>query len=130
MENSQSATTSVAKLKCDHCSKTFGQRKNLNQHIARVHLAQRYKCNVCDALLSSGFRLKNHLSSVHKKKKKVKFVKSHLVTATNHGYETASEAKKYIIRDQAERIRQLEANLSKLKTVIEKLREKIANESQ
>lgn len=69
MENppSENETTPVSKLKCDHCDKSFGRRKNLNQHIARIHKAQRYKCNVCDALLSSGFRLK-HLSSIHKKK--------------------------------------------------------------
>lgn len=127
MENPQIASTIVVKLKCDHCDKPFGQRKNLNQHIARVHNGQRYKCNVCDALLSSGFRLKTHMSLIHKKKNKIKFVKSRLVTTTGDGHETSSEAKKYVIREQAEHIRRLEANIAKSKTVIENLRKKIAN---
>lgn len=126
MENRQSST----KLQCEHCTKTFGQRKNLNQHIARIHMARRYECNVCHVLLSSGFRLKNHMSAVHKKKNKIKFVKSHLVTASNDGYETSPEAKKFIIREQADHIRQLEIKIAKAKTVIENLREKIANGSR
>lgn len=132
MENppSEGETTSVGKLKCDHCDKSFGQRKNLNQHISRIHNAQRYKCNVCDALLSSGFRLKQHLSSIHKKKTKIKFVKSQLVIATNDGYETLPEAKKHIIREQAATIRQLEIKIAKSKTVIENLKKKIANGSR
>lgn len=129
MESPQSSAASIPELKCDHCSKTFGQRKNLNQHITRIHKAQRYECNVCHALLSSGFRLKNHLISVHKKKNKIKFVKSHLVTATNDGCETSPEAKKYIILEQAGQIRQMEIKIAKAKTAIENLRKKIANKS-
>lgn len=126
MENQPSSSTSVAEFKCAHCNKTFGRPKNLNQHIARIHNSQRYKCDECGALLSSGFRLKTHLAVVHKKKNKINFVKSHLVTKRSDGYDTSPEAKKYIIREQADQIRRLEANLAKSNNVIENLRKKIA----
>lgn len=117
----------ASKKQCCHCNKTFSQQKNLNQHIARIHNAHRYKCNDCDALLSSGFRLKTHLSLVHKKKTKIKFVKSCLVVKTQNGYETSADAKKYyIIREQAERIQQLQISIKRLTTVIERLRKLIA----
>lgn len=126
MEKQQPSSTPAAELKCDHCNKIFGQRKNLNQHMARVHNGQRYKCDICEVLLSSGFRLKTHMQSAHKKKSKIKFVKSHLVKQTKDGHETPSEAKKYIIREQADKIRQLETKISKTKSAIVNLRKKIA----
>lgn len=113
-------------LQCPHCNKIYGQRKNLNQHIARVHESQRYKCEICDALLSSGYRLKSHLFKVHKKKNQIKFAKSALVVKTQSGFETSPDAKQYIIREQAEQISKLKIQLKKSKAALKNLKKKVS----
>lgn len=102
----------LGRFKCSVCLKTFGQKKNLNQHFNRKHFNRRYECFVCQEQLSSGFRLKSHLLRFHKKK--IDSAQSYLVVQGRQLTTVAPEAKKHIILANHKKILTLEAKLKKI----------------
>ena len=53
---------------CEYCDKEFSSRKNLRQHIRRVHF-KILECPVCDKYFDKEY-LKFHREAVHLKKRK------------------------------------------------------------
>ena len=55
--------------KCPCCDFTSGMEKNVKKHIDKVHDG---KCNLCKVKFKTTTRLKNHILSVHEKRKPYK----------------------------------------------------------
>ena len=53
------------KASCEYCDKEFSSRKNLRQHIRRIHFKIIEKCPVCDKYFDKEY-LKKHIRTVHK----------------------------------------------------------------
>ena len=51
--------------KCDHCGKTFVERRNMLSHVDRIHKGTRYQCNQCEKKFKSYFGAKRHLAKFH-----------------------------------------------------------------
>ena len=56
-------------FRCDQCTSTFGERKNLNRHISSVHEEEKFQCAQCAQIFNRQDHLNRHLP-VHKKVKK------------------------------------------------------------
>lgn len=94
------------------CKKTFGEKKNLNQHIKRVHKKNLFKCKVCDEILSSAFRLKEHSTNIHGISLDEIGTKSSLVImVSKHRTVTSPAAKPYLIEAQKIEIENLQRQL-------------------
>jgi methyl-CpG-binding domain protein 4 len=55
------------KLPCTEpgCIRAFSTNKGRRRHIESFHNKQKFKCTVCDALLSRADKLKNHMRKIH-----------------------------------------------------------------
>ena len=53
--------------KCESCSKSFSQTRNLKRHINTVHEGHKdYKCESCGKSFSEAGSLKKHIHTIHK----------------------------------------------------------------
>ena len=51
--------------KCDHCSKCFGYKSHLQQHIRTIHGNQKFSCEFCEKTFTSKGNLTKHVTTVH-----------------------------------------------------------------
>ena len=57
-------------LKCQICDSSLKSKRNLKNHIASVHERKKpFKCIICDTSFTTKQSLKNHIASVHEGKK-------------------------------------------------------------
>lgn len=118
------------RIRCEFngCNKTFGKTNSLNQHIARVHEKKLFECQFCHDLLSSGFRLKCHVTRFHSAD--LNETKIALVVETNDGIKIAPEAKPALLKAQKEKIIRLQQKLSTAKALKEEFQKQIALERE
>lgn len=62
--------SSQSRMKCtiSGCYKSYSSAKNLNQHIKRNHLGQKFKCKLCGKNLETKYSAQRHVLAVHKAK--------------------------------------------------------------
>lgn len=49
------------------CSRSYSTKKNLNQHIKRSHVGEKFKCKQCDKVLETKYSVQRHVLASHKK---------------------------------------------------------------
>ena len=70
---SQSFHEGKKQFKCDSCSSSFTQKRNLAAHIRLVHEGiNTFLCEICNKAFGSNSAMKKHVSSVHEGKKPFK----------------------------------------------------------
>lgn len=77
-EEVATASSTSQRWKCTHrgCKKSYISRKNLNQHVKRVHLGKKYKCSLCSKILETKDSVKRHVNTIHRKQNAAKHVVS------------------------------------------------------
>ena len=61
------------KFKCGICDADFGQKGNLNQHVATVHEGKKlFECDICNTKFGQKSHLNKHVTTVHEGKKQFK----------------------------------------------------------
>lgn len=88
----------------------------------------KYLCKNCGDLLSSSFRLKEHMNSMHQRT--IESAESSLVIVNQNKVEATSNAKIALIREQKAKINHLESELVKSKSILKELRLKFKNKQK
>ena len=60
-------------IECGICDAEFGQREDLDRHVAIVHEGKKpFKCDICYAQFTSKHGMKGHIATIHDGKKTFK----------------------------------------------------------
>ena len=52
-------------LKCEKCSKYFQSKRNLREHVRRVHPVELFQCDLCENYLKTKACLFRHILKLH-----------------------------------------------------------------
>lgn len=68
-ENTTPAAIENSRVKCTFsgCSKSYSSKRNMNVHINRTHVGEKFKCRMCSKILESKFSAQRHMLASHKK---------------------------------------------------------------
>lgn len=132
MKKFTAATTKKAKstpVQCPQCHKTYGKKCNLAAHIKSVHGGEKFMCNICSQKLSSAFRIRLHISSVHKVASQNNFQK--IIDTIEFDYpKVPNEQKDEVIENQKISIADLQSELKKIEKENSRLQRRLVNKKE